>query len=182
MDNNINNTQSKGFLSHLPNLFSTLAGTVYGITEPKATRQIVTNWKGNGLANIEPYLLDERINRRGNPYDMSAMLSNMFGNSKGLLQGMFGNYKGLPSSISGIFKNKLGSIFRTPELEDQGSVRQAIDREVNNYPQWYQDAPISQAIREQNQYGKVDSVSPIYDALNTNYQLLDGTIFNKGNK
>ena len=51
----------------------------------------------------------------------------------------------------------------------------AFIREVNNYPQWYQDTPIAQAIREQNQYGKVDSVSPIYDALNTNYQPLDGT-------
>lgn len=178
MDNNINNTQGKEFLNYLPKLFSTAVGTVYGATEPKATRQIVTNWKGNGLANIEPYLLDERINRRGNPYDISAMLSNMFG-----------NYKGLPYSISGRVKqgydrvkNKLGSMFITPGLEEQGSVRQAIDREVNNYPQWYQDTPISQAIREQNQYGKVDSVSPIYDALNTNYQPLYGTMFNKGSK
>ena len=92
MANNINNTQDKGFLSYLPNLFSTAAGTAYGATEPKATRQIVTSWKGNGLADIEPYLLDERVNRRGNPYDMSAMLSNMFGNSKGLLKGVFGKF------------------------------------------------------------------------------------------
>ena len=106
-----------------------------------------------------------------NPYDMVNMVASVWGNNKGL-----------PSSISGRvkqgygkLKNRLGSMFRTPELEDQGSVRQAIDREVNNYPQWYQDTPIAQAIREQTQYGKVDSVSPIYDALNTNYQPLDGT-------
>ena len=82
MANNINNTQGKGFFSYLPNLFSTAVGTIYGATEPKATRQIVTSWKGNGLADIEPYLLDERVNRRGNPYDMRAKISNKNSNSK----------------------------------------------------------------------------------------------------
>lgn len=135
----------------------------------KGNYYVMANYKGNGLADTGIGYLTNYDYK--NPYDMVNMIASVWGGNKGL-----------PSSISGRskqgygkLKNRLGSIFRTPELEDQGSVRQAIDREVNNYPQWYQDTPIAQAIREQNQYGKVDSVSPIYDALNTNYQPLDGT-------
>ena len=147
-----------------------LGGLASQLDKGKGNYYVMANYKGNGLADSGMGYLTNYDYK--NPYDMVNMLSAMWG----------GNNKGLPSSISGRvkqgygnFKNKLGSMFRTPELEEQGSVRQAIDREVNNYPQWYQDTPIAQAIREQNQYGKVDSVSPIYDALNTNYQPLDGT-------
>ena len=120
MANNINNTQGKGFLSYLPNLFSTAAGTIYGITEPKATRQIVTSWKGNGLADIEPYLLDERVNRRGNPYDMSAMLSNMFGNSKGLLKGMFGKFGNALNGMTLNDVNNASSVFGGDIINSNG--------------------------------------------------------------
>ena len=135
----------------------------------KGNYYVMANYKGNGLADSGMGYLTNYDYK--NPYDMVNMVASVWGDNKGL-----------PSSISGRvkqgygkLKNKLGSMFRTQELEDQGYVRQAIDREVNNYPQWYQDTPIAQAIREQNQYGKVDSISPIYDALNTNYQPLDGT-------
>ena len=146
-----------------------LGGLASQLDKGKGNYYVMANYKGNGLANSGMGYLTNYDYK--NPYDMVNMVASVWGNNKGL-----------PSSISGRIKqgygklkNKLGSMFRTPELEDQGSVRQAIDREVNNYPQWYQDTPIAQAIREQNQYGKVDSVSPIYDALNTNYQPLDGT-------
>ena len=146
-----------------------LGGLASQLDKGKGNYYVMANYKGNGLADSGMGYLTNYDYK--NPYDMVNMVASVWGNNKGL-----------PSSISGRikqgygkFKNRLGSIFRTPELEDQGSVRQAIDREVNNYPQWYQDTPIAQAIREQNQYGKVDSVSPIYDALNTNYQPLDGT-------
>ena len=147
-----------------------LGGLASQLDKGKGNYYVMANYKGNGLADSGMGYLTNYDYK--NPYDMANMLSSMLG----------GNNKGLPSSISGRvkqgygkLKNKLGGMFGTPGLEGQGSVRQAIDREVNNYPQWYQDTPISQAIREQNQYGKVDSVSPIYDALNTNYQPLDGT-------
>ena len=146
-----------------------LGGLASQLDKGKGNYYVMANYKGNGLADSGMGYLTNYDYK--NPYDMVNMVASVWGNNKGL-----------PSSISGRIKqgygklkNRLGSIFRTPELEDQGSVRQAIDREVNNYPQWYQDTPIAQAIREQNQYGKVDSVSPIYDALNTNYQPLDGT-------
>ena len=146
-----------------------IGGLASQLDKGKGNYYVMANYKGNGLADSGMGYLTNYDYK--NPYDMVNMVASVWGNNKGL-----------PSSISGRikqgygkFKNRLGSIFRTPELEDQGSVRQAIDREVNNYPQWYQDTPIAQAIREQNQYGKVDSVSPIYDALNTNYQPLDGT-------
>ena len=146
-----------------------LGGLASQLDKGKGNYYVMANYKGNGLADSGMGYLTNYDYK--NPYDMVNMVSSVWGNNKGL-----------PSSISGRvkqgygkLKNRLGSMFRIPELEDQGSVRQAIDREVNNYPQWYQDAPIAQAIREQNQYGKVDSVSPIYDALNTNYQPLDGT-------
>ena len=146
-----------------------LGGLASQLDKGKGNYYVMANYKGNGLADSGMGYLTNYDYK--NPYDMVNMVASVWGNNKGL-----------PSSISGRvkqgygkLKNKLGSMFRTPELEDQGSVRQAIDREVNNYPQWYQDTPIAQAIREQNQYGKVDSVSPIYDALNTNYQPLDGT-------
>ena len=146
-----------------------LGGLASQLDKGKGNYYVMANYKGNGLADSGMGYLTNYDYK--NPYDMVNMVASVWGNNKGL-----------PSSISdrikqgyGKLKNKLGSMFRTPELEDQGSVRQAIDREVNNYPQWYQDTPIAQAIREQNQYGKVDSVSPIYDALNTNYQPLDGT-------
>ena len=146
-----------------------LGGLASQLDKGKGNYYVMANYKGNGLADSGMGYLTNYDYK--NPYDMVSMVASVWGNNKGL-----------PSSISGRvkqgygkLKNKLGSMFRTPELEEQGSVRQAIDREVNNYPQWYQDTPIAQAIREQNQYGKVDSVSPIYDALNTNYQPLDGT-------
>ena len=146
-----------------------LGGLASQLDKGKGNYYVMANYKGNGLADSGMGYLTNYDYK--NPYDMVNMVASVWGNNKGL-----------PSSISGRveqgygnFKNKLGNMFRTPELEDQGSVKQAIDREVNNYPQWYQDTPIAQAIREQNQYGKVDSVSPIYDALNTNYQPLDGT-------
>ena len=146
-----------------------LGGLASQLDKGKGNYYVMANYKGNGLADSGMGYLTNYDYK--NPYDMVNMVASVWGNNKGL-----------PSSISGRIKqgygklkNTLGSMFRTPELEDQGSVRQAIDREVNNYPQWYQDTPIAQAIREQNQYGKVDSVSPIYDALNTNYQPLDGT-------
>ena len=146
-----------------------LGGLASQLDKGKGNYYVMANYKGNGLADSGMGYLTNYDYK--NPYDMANMVASVWGNNKGL-----------PSSISGRIKqgygklkNKLGSMFRTPELEEQGSVRQAIDREVNNYPQWYQDTPIAQAIREQNQYGKVDSVSPIYDALNTNYQPLDGT-------
>lgn len=146
-----------------------LGGLASQLDKGKGNYYVMANYKGNGLADSGMGYLTNYDYK--NPYDMVNMVASVWGNNKGL-----------PSSISGRvkqgygkLKNRLGSIFRTPELEEQGSVRQAIDREVNNYPQWYQDTPIAQAIREQNQYGKVDSVSPIYDALNTNYQPLDGT-------
>ena len=146
-----------------------LGGLASQLDKGKGNYYVMANYKGNGLADSGMGYLTNYDYK--NPYDMVNMVASVWGNNKGL-----------PSSISGRIKqgygklkNKLGSMFRTPELEEQGSVRQAIDREVNNYPQWYQDTPIAQAIREQNQYGKVDSVSPIYDALNTNYQPLDGT-------
>ena len=146
-----------------------LGGLASQLDRGKGNYYVMANYKGNGLADSGMGYLTKK--KKKNPYDMVNMVASVWGNNKGL-----------PSSISGRvkqgygkLKNKLGSMFRTPELEEQGSVRQAIDREVNNYPQWYQDTPIAQAIREQNQYGKVDSVSPIYDALNTNYQPLDGT-------
>ena len=146
-----------------------IGGLASQLDKGKGNYYVMANYKGNGLADSGMGYLTNYDYK--NPYDMVNMVASVWGNNKGL-----------PSSISGRIKqgygklkNRLGSIFRTPELEDQGSVRQAIDREVNNYPQWYQDTPIAQAIREQNQYGKVDSVSPIYDALNTNYQPLDGT-------
>ena len=146
-----------------------LGGLASQLDRGKGNYYVMANYKGNGLADSGMGYLTNYDYK--NPYDMVNMVASVWGNNKGL-----------PSSISGRvkqgygkLKNRLGSMFRTPELEDQGSVRQAIDREVNNYPQWYQDTPIAQAIREQNQYGKVDSVSPIYDALNTNYQPLDGT-------
>ena len=146
-----------------------IGGLASQLDKGKGNYYVMANYKGNGLADSGMGYLTNYDYK--NPYDMVNMVASVWGNNKGL-----------PSSISGRIKqgygklkNKLGSMFRTPELEDQGSVRQAIDREVNNYPQWYQDTPIAQAIREQNQYGKVDSVSPIYDALNTNYQPLDGT-------
>ena len=146
-----------------------LGGLASQLDKGKGNYYVMANYKGNGLADSGMGYLTNYDYK--NPYDMVNMVASVWGNNKGL-----------PSSISGRvkqgygkLKNKLGSMFRTPELEEQGSVRQAIDREVNNYPQWYQDTPIAQAIREQNQYGKVDSVSPIYDALNTNYQPLDGT-------
>lgn len=146
-----------------------LGGLASQLDKGKGNYYVMANYKGNGLADSGMGYLTNYDYK--NPYDMVNMVASVWGNNKGL-----------PSSISGRvkqgygkLKNKLGNMFRTPELEEQGSVRQAIDREVNNYPQWYQDTPISQAIREQNQYGKVDSVSPIYDALNTNYQPLDGT-------
>ena len=120
MANNINNTQGKGFLSYLPNLFSTAVGTIYGVTAPKATRQIVTSWKGNGLADIEPYLLDERVNRRGNPYDMSAMLSNMFGNSKGLLKGMFGKFGNALNGMTLDDVNNASSVFDGDIINSNG--------------------------------------------------------------
>ena len=150
-------------------MFGGLGGLASQLDKGKGNYYVMANYKGNGLADSGMGYLTNYDYK--NPYDMVNMVASVWGNNKGL-----------PSSISGRIKqgygklkNKLGSMFRTPELEEQGSVRQAIDREVNNYPQWYQDAPISQAIREQNQYGKIDSVSPIYDALNTNYQPLDGT-------
>ena len=146
-----------------------LGGLASQLDKGKGNYYVMANYKGNGLADSGMGYLTNYDYK--NPYDMVNMVASVWGNNKGL-----------PSSISGRvkqgygkLKNRLGSMFRTPGLEEQGSVRQAIDREVNNYPQWYQDTPISQAIREQNQYGKVDSVSPIYDALNTNYQPLDGT-------
>ena len=146
-----------------------LGGLASQLDKGKGNYYVMANYKGNGLADSGMGYLTNYDYK--NPYDMVNMVASVLGDNKGL-----------PSSISGRIKqgygklkNKLGSMFRTPELEEQGSVRQAIDREVNNYPQWYQDTPIAQAIREQNQYGKVDSVSPIYDALNTNYQPLDGT-------
>ena len=146
-----------------------LGGLASQLDKGKGNYYVMANYKGNGLADSGMGYLTNYDYK--NPYDMVNMVASIWGNNKGL-----------PSSISGRvkqgygkLKNRLGSMFRTPELEEQGSVRQAIDREVNNYPQWYQDTPIAQAIREQNQYGKVDSVSPIYDALNTNYQPLDGT-------
>ena len=146
-----------------------LGGLASQLDKGKGNYYVMANYKGNGLADSGMGYLTNYDYK--NPYDMVNMVASVWGNNKGL-----------PSSISGRvkqgygkLKNRLGSMFRTPELEEQGSVRQAIDREVNNYPQWYQDTPIAQAIREQNQYGKVDSVSPIYDALNTNYQPLDGT-------
>ena len=146
-----------------------LGGLASQLDKGKGNYYVMANYKGNGLADSSMGYLTNYDYK--NPYDMVNMVASVWENNKGL-----------PSSISGRIKqgygklkNKLGSMFRTPELEEQGSVRQAIDREVNNYPQWYQDTPIAQAIREQNQYGKVDSVSPIYDALNTNYQPLDGT-------
>ena len=146
-----------------------LGGLASQLDKGKGNYYVMANYKGNGLADSGMGYLTNYDYK--NPYDMVNMVASVWGNNKGL-----------PSSISGRIKqgygklkNKLGSMFRTPELEEQGSVRQAIDREVNNYPQWYQDTPIAQAIREQNQYGKVDSVSPIYDALNTNYQPLNGT-------
>lgn len=161
--NNLNNILSTG-----NKWGDLLLGTATGLAssgDKKGMYYINANYKGNGLADTD---LDYIVNYDyKNPYDMANMLSSMWG----------GNNKGLPSSISGRFKqgygelkNRLGNIFRAPGSEDQGSVRQDIDREVNNYPQWYQDDPIAQAIRELNQYGKVDSVSPIHDALNTNYQ------------
>ena len=146
-----------------------LGGLASQLDKGKGNYYVMANYKGYGLADSGMGYLTNYDYK--NPYDMVNMVASVWGNNKGL-----------PSSISGRvkqgygkLKNRLGSMFRTPELEEQGSVRQAIDREVNNYPQWYQDTPIAQAIREQNQYGKVDSVSPIYDALNTNYQPLDGT-------
>ena len=146
-----------------------LGGLASQLDKGKGNYYVMSNYKGNGLADSGMGYLTNYDYK--NPYDMVNMVASVWGNNKGL-----------PSSISGRIKqgygklkSKLGSMFRIPELEEQGSVRQAIDREVNNYPQWYQDTPIAQAIREQNQYGKVDSVSPIYDALNTNYQPLDGT-------
>ena len=146
-----------------------LGGLASQLDKGKGNYYVMANYKGNGLADSGMGYLTNYDYK--NPYDMVNMVASVWGNNKGL-----------PSSISGRIKqgygklkNRLGSMFRTPELEEQGSVRQAIDREVNNYPQWYQDTPIAQAIREQNQYGKVDSISPIYDALNTNYQPLDGT-------
>ena len=146
-----------------------LGGLASRLDKGKGSDYVMANNKGNGLADSGMGYLTNYDYK--NPYDMVNMVASVWGNNKGL-----------PSSISGRvkqgygkLKNKLGSMFRTPGLEEQGSVRQAIDREVNNYPQWYQYTPIAQAIREQNQYGKVDSVSPIYDALNTNYQPLDGT-------
>ena len=146
-----------------------LGGLASQLDKGKGNYYVMANYKGNGLADSGMGYLTNYDYK--NPYDMVNMVASVWGNNKGL-----------PSSISGRvkqgygkLKNRLGSMFRTPGLEEQGSVRQAIDREVNNYPQWYQDTPIAQAIREQNQYGKVDSVSPIYDALNTNYQPLDGT-------
>ena len=146
-----------------------LGGLASQLDKGKGNYYVMANYKGNGLADSGMGYLTNYDYK--NPYDMVNMVASVWGNNKSL-----------PSSISGRvkqgygkLKNKLGSMFRTPGLEEQGSVRQAIDREVNNYPQWYQDTPISQAIREQNKYGKVDSVSPIYDALNTNYQPLDGT-------
>ena len=146
-----------------------IGGLASQLDKGKGNYYVMANYKGNGLADSGMGYLTNYDYK--NPYDMVNMVASVWGNNKGL-----------PSSISGRIKqgygklkNKLGSMFRTPELEEQGSVRQAIDREVNNYPQWYQDTPVAQAIREQNQYGKVDSVSPIYDALNTNYQPLDGT-------
>ena len=145
-----------------------LGGLASQLDKGKGNYYVMANYKGNGLADSGMGYLTNYDYK--NPYDMVNMVASVWGNNKGL-----------PSSISGRIKqgygklkNKLGSMFRTPELEEQGSVRQAIDREINNYPQWYQDTPIAQAIREQNQYGKVDSVSPIYDALNTNYKPLDG--------
>ena len=166
--NNLNKSLSTG--NAWKDLLLGTAGGLANLGDQKGTYYVKSNYKGNGLADTDlGYMVNYDYK---NPYDMVNMLSAMWS----------GNNKGLPSSISGRvkqgygkLKNKLGSMFRTPGLEEQGSVRQAIDREVNNYPQWYQDTPISQAIREQNQYGKVDSVSPIYDALNTNYQPLDGT-------
>ena len=146
-----------------------LGGLASQLDKGKGNYYVMANYKGNGLADSGMGYLTNYDYK--NPYDMVNMVASVWGNNKGL-----------PSSISGRIKqgysklkNKLGSMFIIPELEDHGSVKQAIDREVNNYPQWYQDTPIAQAIREQNQYGKVDSVSPIYDALNTNYQPLDGT-------
>ena len=146
-----------------------LGGLASQLDKGKGNYYVMANYKGNGLADSGMGYLTNYDYK--NPYDMVNMVASVWGNNKGL-----------PSSISGRvkqgygkLKNKLGSMFRAPGLEDQGSVRQAIDREVNNYPQWYQDTPIAQTVREQNQYGKVDSVSPIYDALNTNYKPLDGT-------
>lgn len=120
MDNNINNTQGKEFLNYLPKLFSTAVGTVYGVTEPKATRQMVTSWKGNGLADIEPYQLDERMNRRGNPYDISAMLSNMFGNYKGLLSGLFGKHDNILNGMTLDDVNNNGTIFNHDIINTTG--------------------------------------------------------------
>ena len=146
-----------------------LGGLASQLDKGKGNYYVMANYKGNGLADSGMGYLTNYDYK--NPYDMVNMVASVWGNNKGLPYSISGRIK----QGYGKLKNKLGSMFRTPELEEQGSVRQAIDREVNNYPQWYQDTPIAQAIREQNQYGKVDSVSPIYDALNTNYQPLDGT-------
>ena len=146
-----------------------IGGLASQLDKGKGNYYVMANYKGNGLADSGMGYLTNYDYK--NPYDMVNMVASVWGNNKGLPSSISGRVKQGYSKL----KNRLGSIFRTPELEEQGSVRQAIDREVNNYPQWYQDTPIAQAIREQNQYGKVDSVSPIYDALNTNYQPLDGT-------
>ena len=146
-----------------------LGGLASQLDKGKGNYYVMANYKGNGLADSGIGYLTNYDYK--NPYDMVNMVASVCGNNKGLPSSISGRVK----QEYGKLKNRLGSMFRTQELEDQGSVRQAIDREVNNYPQWYQDTPIAQAIREQNQYGKVDSVSPIYDALNTNYQPLDGT-------
>ena len=146
-----------------------LGGLASQLDKGKGNYYVMSNYKGNGLADSGMGYLTNYDYK--NPYDMVNMVASVWGNNKGLPSSLSGRVK----QGYGKLKNRLGSMFRTPELEEQGSVRQAIDREVNNYPQWYQDTPIAQAIREQNQYGKVDSVSPIYDALNTNYQPLDGT-------
>lgn len=120
MANDINDKQSKGFFGYLPNLFSTAIGTIYGTTEPKTTRQIITNWRGNGIADIKPYQLDERMNRRGNPYDMSAMLSNMFGNSNGLLKGMFGNSGNVLGGMTLGDVNNASSVFGGDIINSNG--------------------------------------------------------------
>lgn len=145
-----------------------IGGLASQLDKGKGNYYVMANYKGNGLADSGMGYLTNYDYK--NPYDMVNMVASVWGGNKDLPSSIIGRFK----QGYGKLKNRLGSIFRTPELEDQGSVRQAIDREVNNYPQWYQDTPIAQAIREQNQYGKVDSVSPIYDALNTNYQPLDG--------
>ena len=149
-------------MGQLGALASAIGAGVSEYQRPKQSMFVDSNYAGNGLARTDLYQADLNANQR-DPYDTGVMLGSLIGGNNNNID--FGKYGSILKGAFGNLGTKASQFFN--QASNDGTVKTAIDKYVNGYPEDWGNSSVGQFIGEYmkgyNPYS--DYSSPVSNAI-----------------